>query len=704
MIDVLSVQTPDCEPLLRQGDKADAMAQFFSQAGRLASVAVETLDDQLALERFSVVSRLSEPFTMAVDVMAKEPIDFAPVLYKPVSITMQAKSQVGRSFHGLLYAVERHDDQTVVRYQLIVRPWLSALHERSDMRIFQDKTAREVIEAVFADAGCSDYDFSSVDEQLARREFCVQYRETDFAFVSRLLEDEGLYYFFRHQDDRHVMVICNGPAGHEPPPNTPSVDYVSSGGDRGRRKLNIWRWSERLSTSVASVDVTEHHFLTPRERNAGTASPSDEGPQRSEAAFYEHPAGVGGLAEAGVIKGGKLPTESKREATIRLEGLRAEHHRFVGEGDAFEVGAGDKLTLAKHPQPELNTAYLLVGVTHVFSSESYRSGHDEDHVLEVHLEAIPFANRWRPPRITPRPLVGGPQTARVVGPLKDPGPTDDTIHVDEHGRVKVQFFWDRQGRWLQNSSCWVRVAQGWADGGFGAVMLPRIGQEVIVDFLDGDPDRPIITGRVYNADKMPPYKLPDRKTVSTLKSRTVGKAGSYPEAEEPPKASEPGFNELRFEDAGGKEEVFLHAQRDRKTWVRLDHDEKIGRDQSQRVGRDRKAAVHRNQSLEVETGDETRKVSKGSRKTTINGDDKLKVEKGDYLVTVSKGKAVIEAKQSIELKVGQTSIKLTPAAIEMKAMNIKIDAKTALAAKGGLTTDLKAGMSFTINGMIVMIN
>lgn len=690
------------------------MAQSFSQLGRLASVTVESLKDQLALERFTATSRLSEPFTLVIDVLAREPVDFAPALYRPVGIRMEARSQVARPFHGLLFAVERHDDdQTAVRYQLTVRPWLCALQERSDVRIFQDKTAREVIEAVFADAGFSDYDFSAVEGQLPRREYCVQYRETDFAFVSRLLEDEGLYYYFRHEAGRHVMVVCDGPGGHRPPPDTPSVDYVSHSGDRGRRKLNIWRWSERLSTSVSAVDVGEHHFFTPRERNAGAAKPADQGPSRGSAAFYDFPAGVGALSEGGIIKAGKLPGESKREAEIRLQALRAEHRRFVGEGDAFEIGAGDKLTLARHPQARLNGDYLLVGVTHVFASESYASGESEDHVLEVHIEAIPFAHRWRPQRVTPRPLVGGPQTARVVGPLKDPGPTDDTIHTDQYGRVKVQFFWDRDGQWLQNSSCWVRVSQGWADGGFGAVMLPRIGQEVIVDFLDGDPDRPIITGRVYNADKMPPYALPDRKTVSTIKSRTVGKPGSYPEAEEPPKSGEPGFNELRFEDAGGKEEVFLHAQRDRKTWVRLDDDEKIGRDQKQRVGRNRSSVVHKHESLEVETGDETRKVAKGSRRTTINKDDTLVVEKGnrkttvqsgDYTVTVSKGKALIEARQSIELKVGSTSIKLTPAAIEMKAMNIKIDAKLALAAKGGLTTDLKAGMSFTINGMIVMIN
>lgn len=685
----------------------------FSQAGRLASVTVGTLRNQFALERFTVASRLSEPFTLTVDVMAKAPVDFAPLLYQPVTITMEAKSQVARPFHGRLFSVERHDDdQKSARYQLTVKPWLTALHERSDVRIFQNQTAREVIEAVFTQAGQSDFQFRC-SRPLARREYCVQYRETDFAFVSRLLEDEGLYYYFSHHADGHVMVICDGPAGHQTPEDIPWVEYVPQGGDRGRRRVNVWRWSERLSTSVSKVDVGEHHFLTPRERNEGSAEADDQGPKGMFADFYDFPAGVGALAEAGFIKSGKLPDESSREAKIRLQGLRAEHRRFVGESDAFGLVAGDKLKLENHPQRELNDDYLLVGTTHVFSSESYRSSDTEDHILEVHLEAIPFAHQWRAPRLTPRPLVGGPQTARVVGPLKDPGPTDDTIHTDQYGRVKVQFFWDREGKWVQNSSCWVRVSQGWADGGFGAVMLPRIGQEVIVDFLDGDPDRPIITGRVYNADKMPPYALPDRKTVSTIKSRTVGAAGSYPEAEEAPKSGEPGFNELRFEDAGGKEEVFLHAQRDRKTWVRLDDDEKIGRDQKLRVGRDRSSVVRRHESLIVEDGDETRRLKKGSRKTTIKGDDTLKIEdgnskttvdSGDYTVKVSKGKVVIDAKQSIELKVGQTSIKLTPSGIEMKSMNVKIDAKMALAAKGGLTTDLKAGVSFTINGAVVMIN
>jgi type VI secretion system secreted protein VgrG len=690
------------------------MANDFSQAGRLASISLDALKDKLALERFTARTRLSEPFEISIDVMAASPVDFVPALYQPVAIRMEAQSRVARAFHGLLYGVERlEDEQTVVRYRLSVGPWLRALQERSDIRIFQDQNALQIIEQVFSDAGFSDFDLSAVQTPPPLRDYCVQYRETDFAFVSRLMEEEGLYYFFRHSEGGHELVVADGPAAHQPPPSLPSVDFMPPGGLRSRRRVNIWRWSERLRTAVSALDVGEHHFLTPRERNSGAAKPSDSGPTRSESAFYEYPAKRGASDEESIIKPGKLPKESGREAELRLQALRAEQLVFLGEGDAFEALAGDKLTLARHPQSDLNGDYLLVGSTHVFSTESYRSGGDQDAGLQLFVEAIPFATRWRAPRVTPKPSVGGPQTARVVGPLKDPGPTDDTIHVDKYGRVKVQFFWDREGKWLQNSSCWVRVSQGWADGGFGAVMLPRIGQEVIVDFLDGDPDRPIITGRVYNADKMQPYALPDRKTVSTLKSRTVGKPGSYPEAEEPPKSGDPGFNELRFEDAGGKEEVFLHAQRDRKTWVRLDHQEKIGRDQGQRVGRNRSAVVHKHESLEVETGDETRTVKKGSRKTKIHADDTLTVEKGnskttvqsgDYTVTVSKGKALIEAKQSIELKVGKTNIKLTPAGIEMNGLTIKMDAKTALSAKGGMTTDLKAGLSFTINGMVVMIN
>lgn len=680
------------------------MATERSQTGRLATIGTSLRQDQVVLERFSMRSRLGEPFLISAEVLAETPVDFFDALYQPVVIRTTGLTGIARCFHGLLFAVERLDDgQTTVRYRLTVRSWLDTLRERSNVRIFQHKTIQDILQEVFQDAGCSDFDLSGITGQYPMREYCTQYRETDFNFVSRLMEEEGIYYFFRHEDDRHTLVASDGPAAHEPSAETPTVDFMPPGSNRSRRRVNIWRWAERIATAPTEVMLGEHHFLKPRDANRESVAAS-EPPSRASAKLYDHPADIGGLDESGVFESGKAGAQAKRRASIMLQAARAASRRFVGEGDAFGVNSGDRLTLAAHPEANQNGDYLIVGATHSFASESYRSDGPDDYHIDVMLEAVPFSVRWRPERLAARPRTQGPQTARVVGPLVSPGPTDDTIHVDKHGRVKVQFFWDREGGWKDDSSCWVRVSQGWADGGFGAVMLPRIGQEVIVDFLDGDPDRPIITGRVYNADKTPPYPLPQRKTVSTIKSRTVGKAGSYPEAEEPPGAGDPGFNELRFEDAGGKEEVFLHAQRDRKAWVRFDDNEKVGRDQVGRIGRNRSTAVKKNVALVIEEGDEKREITRGSRKTTIKGDDKETIQSGDYSLKVSSGKATIEAAQSIELKVAKTSIKLTPQGITMTGLTIAIDAKTTLSAKGGLTTEVKGGLSLTLNGAIVMIN
>ncbi len=698
------------------------MASDRSQAGRLASIQTSLGRDAVVLDRFTASARLSEPFLILADVTADGPVDFRKALYKPVAIKAGGPAGVARPFHGLLFGVERHQDtEDSAHYQLVIRPWLAALAERTDIRIFQNKTVKDILAEVFAGAGFNDFDPSGLSGDYPVREYCVQFRETDFAFASRLMEEEGIYYFFRHEDSRHMMVLGDGPQAHKAGAGVARVDFLNDASQRSARKVNLWRWTERLSTAGARLDLGEHHFLMPSQSNLSFEQASGDG-VRAGSAQYDHPAGVGGYAEASVIKASKLPDQTKRFAKLRLDAQRAETRKYFGEGSAFAAGCGDKLGMAAHPQSDLNADYLLVATTHVYSAASYQSGGGDDFHLECHVEAIPFSVRWRPLHRTPKPVAGGPQTAVVVGPLVSPGPTDDTIHVDEHGRVKVQFFWDRQGKLDQNSSCWVRVSHHWADGGFGAVVLPRIGQEVIVDFLDGDPDRPIVTGRVYNAARMPPYPLPAKKTVSALKSRTVGKPGQYPEAEEPPPASTPGFNELRFEDAGGKEEVFVHAQRDMNSWVRFDEQTKIGRDTKLRVGRDKDVSIKRHLKTTLDEGDETRTLTKGSRTTKIKKDDTLTlvdgnlkttvqsgnhdttVSKGNLSVAISKGKATIEAAQSIELKVGSTTIKLTPSSIEMSAMTIKIEAKMALSAKGDLTAELKAGTMLTINGAMVMIN
>jgi type VI secretion system secreted protein VgrG len=312
----------------------------------------------------------------------------------------------------------------------------------------------------------------------------------------------------------------------------------------------------------------------------------------------------------------------------------------------------------------------------------------------------------------------------VVGPPEAKG-----IHVDKWGRIRVQFYWDRREKDANNQpikpdnrSCWVRVSQAWADAGFGTMMIPRVGQEVLVDFVDGDPDQPIVVGRVYNNDAMPPHPLPGSKTKSTWKSQTVGDAGSYSQTEEPPPASDKGFNEIGFEDKGGSEQIFIHAQRDMVTWIRHDESWKVGHNVKMRVGYNRETQIKNHETLIIEQGDETHTVKAGSRKTTINKADELKVETGDKKLEVSSGnwanaikmgnvtvkadvgKIEMEAMQSIELKVGQSSIKIDQMGVTVKGPMIKVNASMMLEAKAGAMGTLDGGGMLTVKGGLVMIN
>jgi type VI secretion system secreted protein VgrG len=265
------------------------------------------------------------------------------------------------------------------------------------------------------------------------------------------------------------------------------------------------------------------------------------------------------------------------------------------------------------------------------------------------------------------------------------------------------------------------VSQGWADAGFGSMLLPRIGEEVIVDFLDGDPDMPIVTGRVYNADRMPPWKLPDHKTKSTWKSQTVGDSGSYSQTEEPPSSSEKGYNEIGYEDKGGEEKIFIHAQRDLTAWIRHDESRKVGHNMAVRVGYNRETKIKNHETLIVDDGDVTQTVSTGSRKTTIQKDDALQLKMGNLTTTVdmgnydntvkmgnftlkcSMGKVTVEAMQEIELKVGMNSIKISQMGVDIKGMMVKAKADIAMTVEG-LKTDVKGSVMTTVNGAIVMIN
>ncbi len=679
------------------------MAIAQRQAGRLAVIKTQLGADALLLTGLEAVERLSTPFEFTIDVLSQAgEIDFEPLLGTAVEVEVSGThAEYGRIFHGMLCEAEALDqNQEGVGYRLIVRPWTALLAATQNARIFQNLSVVDIVEKVFVQAGFNAFETKDLVRAYKSREYCVQFRESDLDFVSRLMEEEGIYYYFRHEAGAHTLVLADSLNAHPKFEHGAIPVYPYEGAALGPR---FWKWREKIRFAPAKVALSDHHFLTPdapkrAELKASSAHALDE------FEIYD--------AEAGQTRFGADAgqDEGPRYAEDRLQALRAERRVFAGEGDVFSVATGVLVEVGEAPQ------CLTVATRHRVVIEAYRSVGEareqapdgkEKIELEVVVEATPSATPWRAPQTTRKPRAYGPQTALVVGT------GGAVIHTDEHGRIKVQFHWDRLGKKDDDSSCWIRVSQGWADAGFGAIHIPRVGEEVVVDFIDGDLDRPIVTGRVFNAKQKPPYALPANKTRSSWKSQTVGEAGSYPEAEEPPAASGKGYNELRFEDLGGSEEVYLHAQRDLNAWVRFDETHKTGRDATERVGRDKKVGVKRHLATTLDDGDETRTVTTGKRTTTIKGDDSLTLQQGDQITTVqagnyslkvSAGKASLEAAQEILLKVGGSSIKLTPTGIEIHAMTVKVKADVALQAEGGVTTDVKAGMKMTVNGAIVMIN
>jgi type VI secretion system secreted protein VgrG len=645
-----------------------------------------------ALERFTASESLSEPYSIEVLVLCRDiGVDFFPHLGAPASIKVSADGEPVRWFHGLIFEAEfLEETASGFRHRLLLRPWLHMLGRNRTYVIHQDKSVVDILKIVFDGAG-GDVDYGRLQGDYAPRDYCVQFRESDLAFVSRLMEDEGIYYFFDHQEDRHVLTLCDGRASHDTAYD--SLAFRSSEGAARSYQDRLWRWNERVQTGgEGEVRLRNFDFKRPDQPRKGEFAEGERlGSESAE--VFDYPSAF------------LEPDEGATRGRMILEAARRQRRSYAGQGDALSLACGKLVTVADHPVDRLNQEYLVTRLVYGLEGQSFRSG-DGGGEPVVALEATPADTPWRAPFSTPRPVVRGPETAVVTGP------DGEVIFTDEYGRIKVRFHWDRGDSAPDKSTCWIRVSHPSAgSGGLGNIILPRIGQEVIVDFLDGDPDRPIVTGRVYNQRHMQTYALPEHKTRSVWRSQTIGKTGSYSGAEEPPK-NDPGGNEIRMEDKGGQEEVWVHAQRDMRSWVRLDEDHKVGRDKTRRVGRDRKTAIKRHEALTVEEGDETRVVDKGKRTTTIEknedltvrkGDMSIAVKKGDYSLKTDKGSVTIEAKRKITLKVGSNSIVIDQQGVTIKGMMVKIQAKTTLSAQG-MMTDLKGTAMTVIKGGVVLIN
>lgn len=535
-------------------------------------------------------------------------------------------------------------------YRLSLAPKLWTLTLASNCRIFQKKTIREIIQKMLADHGISGqaFDDSKLTGHYEKKDFVVQYRETDFNFVSRLMEQEGIYYFFKHGDKFHTTVLVDASSGHGPVPGLEELAYLPPSQAKITSGDCIRHWSVSSKVGSHKYAHNDFDFKRPRSKLVTTAQASNT-PLKGE--IYDYP-GEFIYDEDGVAES----KEGERYARIRLEELRALTTVAHAETTSISLFAGAVFQFnpgSQSARQEDKRKYLIQAASYVVAGRDWESGGGATggDTWSTDMTVIDHNVPYRPTRITPKPLISGPQTAVVVGK------TGDEIFTDKYGRVKLQFHWDRDSKGDEESSCWVRVAQIWAGKKWGGIHLPRIGQEVIVEFLEGDPDQPIVTGRVYNGDNLPPYDLPANASQSGVKSRST-KGGEVAD-----------FNELRFEDKKGQEQVYLHAQKDMKTIVEKDDTLEVGKNQ-------------------------TIKIKNNLTET---------VEDGNHTLTISKGKSIYEAKQSILIKVGQSSVLIDNAGVTIKGATIKIEGTAMIDQKAPMTT-IKGDATVTIKGGIVMIN
>ena len=494
-------------------------------------------------------------------------------------------------------------------YAVTLRPWLWFLTRASDCRIYQEKTVPEILEDTFRTRnGFSDFK-RSLTGTYRKWEYCVQYRETDFDFVSRLMEQEGIYYYFTHEQGKHTLVLADSPEAHQPIAGEGKLLYRGGGYGRiGQDHIRVWRRFQEVQSAVYVLQ--DYDFQKP---TAGLEVRSQV--RRSHAlASYEQFDYPGEYLETG---------DGTNYAKVRIEELQSQHLRAYGEGQSYALSAGKKFQFDEFPRAAENGEYLCLSAKYdIQVGEIEQFASDSDNRFEVRFEAGDAKQTFRPRRSTPRPIISGPQTAVVVGK------SGEEIWTDEFGRVKVKFHWDRLSKSDENSSCWIRVAQAWAGKNWGAVHVPRIGQEVIVEFLEGDPDRPIITGRVYNKLQTTPYTLPANATQSGIKSRS-SKEGTGEN-----------FNELRFEDKKGEEEVYFHAEKNFNRVVENNDTLKVGFEKKD--AGDQTIEIFNNQVLKVGNseatdGSQTIQIWKNRTETVLEGNESITIAKGNRAVIVSKG-------------------------------------------------------------------
>jgi type VI secretion system secreted protein VgrG len=657
----------------------------ITQANRLLSLSTPLPYDQLVVRRLSAEEGISRLFQIDLDLLHEEvrgegppfTIDPKKLVGQPMAVAVLQKegdTEVERHFNGICISfAQGNRTSRWTKYHAVVvpRPWL--LTQIKQSRIFQQKSVKDILGAVL-----KGFDFKlELEGTYEPRNYCVQYRESDWDFASRLMEEEGIFYFFEHTENGHKMILADSPTSHKPSPTKNKIEFAvdrSSEKTEWASSILTWRVDDRVRTG--KYTLWDHTFELPgKELEAAQVSLFDIGGNK-QLEIFDYPGGYAKRYD-GISPGGgeqqsevsKVFQDNKRTVSLRQQEVDVKYKNFYGTSDCCSLVPGFRFEMVNHQHAEYNAPYVVATMrTEAVQSPSYISDEPVAEPYSVGLVAIAYGKApFRPERRTAKPIVHGSQSAVVVGPA------GEEIFTDKYGRVKVQFNWDRHGRRNDTSSCWLRVAQMWAGKKWGTMFIPRIGMEVLVDFLEGDPDQPIIVGCVYNADNLPPYTLPDHKTRSTIKTNSSKGGG--------------GFNEIRLEDKKGEEQIFIHAQKNQDVRVKHDNMEWIGNDRHLIVERDQFEKVKRDKHLQV-IGDQVEKVDgnvhlevRSNKEQKIGS--KYAVESGTEVHLKAGVSATIEAGTSLTLKVGGNFVNINAGGIFVKGTMVMINSGGAAGSGGG---------------------
>jgi type VI secretion system secreted protein VgrG len=636
------------------------MGTSWTESKRFLNLLTPLGPDKLLLRSFTGEEGISQLFHFQLDLLSEDPaIDFDDIVGKNVTFSVRlADTASARYFNGYVSKfIQLPTEERLTHYQAEIVPWLWFLTRTADCKIFQNKTVTDIVKDVFQYFNFTDFS-DETNSSYPVWEYCVQYRETAFNFVSRLMEQEGIFYFFRHENGKHTLVLGDDPSVHKPCPNQSTVLFDRSAMRDSRHEEDvIFGWKQEQEMRPGKHALCDYNFQTPATRlNTEVNSQINQGGNMRFEVF-DYPGIYEKLAE-----GDKLNK-------VRIEEQEAGHAVFYGDSDCRSLASGFKFDLTGYERRDQNVTYVLTRITHHAEEGAFYSGAGStgDSTYKNAFAAILAPVVFRPPRVSPKPLIHGTQTAVVVGP------SGEEIYTDKYGRVKVQFYWDRLGKLNESSSCWIRVAEAVAGKGWGAVWTPRIGQEVVVSFLEGDPDRPLITGVVYNAVQMPPYPLPDEQTKSTFKSYSSKGGG--------------GFNEIRFEDKKGSEQIFIHGERNLDVRVKNDGFETFGGESHLVVEKDELELLKKDKHLHVQ-GDQNDKVE-GTVSLTAGQNVQIKVgqdyavDAGTEIYLKAGTNLVVESGTSLTLKVGGNFINIGPSGVAISGTMVMINSGGAAGSGAG---------------------